>query len=279
MNRRSGPAWETFPAETLKALADGVEIDDVVDRHVSLPDTLVLECTQVQMRSCFALCWQFWNAGVVRSELIQMVKALARDGDLDPPHRLRYKHIRAMYKQLRAALLLYGRHHREPLLFRTTVRVLGSLQDAFRHGRGPAVHGYGLILRLLLSPPIWNIVKYRVGRVHIDTAPGFVAYRKREVGRLKQMLVRKQFSGREFHAMRKIISRQVAFYGHLIILQPNEATHTIWRYLSAINGLMGARHDELVEEAVANARAYRSARPLAHDTRQRLAAFVTSYGM
>lgn len=277
MNGDGNSAWERFPAETLDALADAVEIDDVFDRHVSLPDPIVLDCTQAQMRSCFSLTWQFWTSVVVRSELIQLVKALVRDRDLDPPERLRYKHMRAAYKQLRAALILYGVRHREPLLFRTTVRVLGRLQDAFRYGHRPAVLGYGLILRLLLSVPAWGIVKHRTGSVRIDTAAGFVAYRREEALRLKSLLGRTQFSGVEFHAIRKIISRQVAFYGTLRTLRPDETTHKTWRYLSAINGLMGARHDEMVQQALSGRHDYRSTASLPHEIRWRLEAFVASY--
>lgn len=277
MNEDSSPGWETFPAETLHALANAVEIDDVFDRHVTLPGPALLDCTQAQLRSCFALCWQFWNTDVVRSDLIHLVKALVRERDLDPPDRLQYKRIRAAYKEIRAALILYGAEHREPLLFRTTVRVLGRLQDAFRYRRHPAVRAYGLVLRFLLSPPMWKIAKQRVGRVAIDTAAGFESYRRQEVTRLKQLLERELFSGNEFHSMRKIISRQVAFHGTMRTLQPDETTYKTWRYLSAINGLMGTRHDEMVEQGISGRQDYRSATPLPHEIRWRLEAFVASY--
>ncbi len=277
MNQRSSPTWETFPAETLDALANAVEIDDVFDRHVSLPEPIVLACNQEQMRSCFALCWQFWNSEVVRSELSELIKALVRERDLAPPDRLRYKRIRAAYKELRAALILYTAGHREPLLFRTTVRVMGRMQDAFRYGRRPAVRAYGLLLRLLLSAPVWKIARRPAGRVDIDTPKGFLAYREQEVRQLEQLLAREQFSGGEFHAMRKIVSRHVAFYGTLRTLRPDGTAYKTWRYLSAINGLMGARHDELVQQAVSGRHHYRVATPLPHEIRWRLEAFVKSY--
>ena len=277
MNGDGRQAWETFPAETLDALANAVEIDDVFDRHVSLPDLIVLDCTHAQLRSCFALCWQFWCTEVHRSELLALAQTLVRKRDLGPAERLRYKHIRAAYKQLRAALAVYSRRHREPPLFGAMVRLLGTLQDAFRHGRRPAVRGYGLLLRLLLSRPLWHVMKYRAGNVRIDTAAGFLAYRRQEARRLQQLLRRTQLSGGDFHAMRKIISRKVAFYGTLRTLWTDETTYKTWRYLSAINGLMGARHDEMVKHSLSGTHDYRSAAPLPHEIRWRLEAFVASY--
>ncbi len=129
----------------------------------------------------------------------------------------------------------------------------------------------------VLSPPAWKIAKYRVENVRIDTASGFVAYRRQQVRRLKQLLERAQFSGREFHSIRKIISHQVAFYGTLRTLQPDEATYKTWRYLSAINGLMGARHDEMVQQALSGRHDYRSTASLPHEIRWRLEAFVANY--
>jgi hypothetical protein len=49
------------------------------------------------------------------------------------------------------------------------------------------------------------------------------------------------------------------------------------RFLSAINGLMGARHDDMVERAISEKGSYRAAATLDADVRQRLETLVAHY--
>lgn len=97
MTIRNDPPWESFPPETLHALFEAVEIDDVVDPEVSLPDPIDPYCSREDMRRCFALCLAFWSEGVRRADLVRLVGTLLREGDLSPAERLQYKHIRAKY--------------------------------------------------------------------------------------------------------------------------------------------------------------------------------------
>jgi hypothetical protein len=277
MNASSPPAWERFSPETLQALFEAVEIDDVVDPEVSLPNPIDLRCSQDEMRRGFALCLQFWSEGFRRTELAELVERLLRQGDLPSAERQRYKHIRAKYKQLRFALMLYDVHHRLPLLFHITVAIMGNLQDAFRHQQRMAIVGYGLLLRVLLSRPIWAIVKRRLLSIRFDTAQGFEAYRRAEIQRLRTLLGQDAQTGHQFHAMRKIVSRQVSFHDTRRTLCPNEHDYRMSRFLSAINGLMGRKHDEMVEQAVAGQQKYKTAAMLDPDIRQRLEELVANY--
>lgn len=277
MMRQRDPAWETFPPETRHALFEAVEIDDVVDPEVSLPESINLHCPQAEMARCFALCLDFWSEGVRRADLLRLLRTLLREGDLSPDERLQYKHIRAKYKHLRFALVLYDRRHQVPPLFSLTVAVMGHLQDAFRNGRRGAVTGYVLLLRLLLTRPCWILVKRRVRALRLDSAEGFLAYRKTEIHRLKKALTHENLTGHEFHTMRKIVSRHVSFYDTLRSLRPREHDVRMSRYLSAINGLMGNRHDEMIELAASGHRAYRTAAPLDADIRHRLEWLVARY--
>ncbi|BAV63731.1 hypothetical protein [Sphingobium cloacae] len=271
------PRWERFPAETLEALFEAVEIDDVVDPVVSLPDPIRLDCTRDGMRRCFALCLQFWSDGVSRADLLRLTHVLLRKGDLDPAGRREYKHIRARYKHLRFALTLYDARHRPPPLFSITVAIMGHLQDAFRNRHRRAVMGYALLLRALLSKPVWAVVSHRMSAIRLDTADAFLAYRKAEILRLKNALAQEKLTGHAFHAMRKIVSRHTSFYDTLRSLERNEHDYKMSRFLSAINGLMGSRHDEMVEQAISGARDYRTATPLDGDIRQRLETLVAHY--
>jgi hypothetical protein len=246
----------TFPAATLDALFEAVEMDDVVDPVVSLPEPIPVACTQEEMRRCLDLCVQFWREGAVRGDMLRLVGTLLRTGDLPPDDRVRYKHIRARYKHLRFALVLYGARHRAPLLFRATVAVMGHLQDAFRNRRRMAALGYGLALRLLLSWPAWQAVRREVDAVPLDDATGFLAYREAEFARLRDWLGTGEMTSHRFHAMRKVVSRQVSFYDTMRTLEHDDGFYRMSRFLSAINGLMGSMHDDLVEQAVAGHRDY-----------------------
>jgi hypothetical protein len=277
MNGGTDPAVKRFPPETLHALFEAVEINDAVDPKVHLPDPIDLKCTEAEMRWCFALCLQFWSEGAHRSDLVRLVNTLLLSGDLPPAERLRYKHIRARYKQLRFAVTLYDMRHSVPLLFRVTITTMGRLQDAFRNGRRTAVTGHALLLRALLASPLWALARRRVGAFRLDTAEGFLAYRKGEIRQLKEMLERETLTGREFHTMRKIVSRQVSFYDARRTLERRTHDHAMSRFLSSINGLMGRSHDVMVERAISGERDYNSPVRLDADIRQRLETLVARY--
>lgn len=267
-----------FAPEVLDALFEAVEMDDVVDPVVSLPDPVPVACDVEDMRRCLNLCIRFWHDGAIRADLVALTATLLLTGDLPPDARRRYKLIRARYKHLRFALVLYGRRHHAPLLFRTTVEVMGHLQDAYRNRRHFAVLGYALALRLLLTWPLWWAAQREVASISLDDAEGFRRFRQAEMQCLARWLGDDTLTAHRFHAMRKIVSRLVSFYDTRRCLQPDEQAFRMSRFLSAINGLMGNLHDELVESAFAGRRNYhRDAFPLPEDIRSRLHALTRAY--
>lgn len=277
MNDSNMAAWPTFPPEPLRRLFDAVNTDDVVDAHVALPEPIELQCPQQAMRQCFALCLQFWEDGFTRADLLRLVHKLLRDEGLAADERLQYKHIRARYKHLRFAQRLYSRQHRSNLLFDLTTRSLGHLQDAFRSGRRDAIVRHGRIVRTLLSRPVWNGVRRAMERTCLDDAAGFLAYRQAEMRRLQKALVQTTFTGEQFHEVRKIVSQQVSYYDTLRSIDPTRDAYRMSRFLAAINGLMGSRHDEMVTESLSGRRHYQTPAPLAGEIRWRLETLVARY--
>ena len=266
-----------FPSETVDALFAAVEVDVVVDPEVSLPEPILVSCSDETIARCLQLCLQFWAEGASREALLGLTRTLLLKGDLSLDERIRYKHLRARYKHLRFALTLYDVRHRPPPLFSVTVGVMGNLQDAFRNGRGRAVTFYGRVLQALLAPPVWAAIRRRLGAVRLEGAAGFTEYRRSEIRRLKERLGREELTGHEFHSVRKIVSRQVSFYDTLRSLDHQEHDYRMSRFLSAINGLMGQRHDEMVEQALSGERDYRTAEELDPEIRQRLETLVARY--
>jgi hypothetical protein len=277
MTRSRGPTWQKFPAETLRRLFDAVDVDDIVDAHVALPDPIVLACPEESIRQCYALCLQFWEDGFTREDALRLVEKLLRNEALSADERLEFKYIRARYKHLRFAQRLYGKRHRSDYLFDLTTRVLGKLQDAFRSGRRSGIVRSGFHLRLLLSKPIWSMVQRSMENTRLDSEAGFIAFRKAELRDLKKAVARTHFSGRQFHAVRKIVSMQVSFYDTLRTLGPDDHAYRMSRFLAAINGLMGSRHDEMVAEALSGRRHYDTPAPLANEIRSRVETLIARY--
>jgi hypothetical protein len=271
--------WETFGPATITALFEAVDTDDVVDPVVSLPDPILLDCSDDEIRRCYALCLQFWKIGVHRGELRRLATVLLKDGDLSQEDRATYKHIRAAYKQLRFALTLYGERHAPPRLFARTVLIMGRLQDAFRFGDRREVTRNARILRLLASWPAWRLVLRSVETLHLASAARFLAYRQAEFRTVRATLQHELLTGDEFHDMRKIISREVSFHDTLRSIQHRDDNRRLSRYLSAINGLMGRRHDEMVALSISGERHYDTPAALDPDLRRRLEDLIARYPM
>jgi hypothetical protein len=273
----SAPRWQIFPPETLQRLFDAVDVDDVVDSHVELPDPIVLACPDDTAAKCYALCLQFWEEAFTRDDLLRLVEKLLHNAWLSADERLEFKHIRATYKHLRFAQRLYSKGHRSNYVFDLTTIVLGHFQDAFRTVLRWNMVSRGLMLRVLLSKPVWSMVRRSMERTRIDTEQGVLAFQKAEMRRLKQAIDRETFAGEEFHVVRKIVSMQVSYYDTLRSLGPNDHAFRMSRFLAAINGRMGARHDEIVAEDLLGRRPYATPAPLGKETRAALDALLARY--
>jgi hypothetical protein len=274
--RRAGQ-WQTFPAETLRRLFDAVDVNDAVDAHAPLPEPIVLACPEDSIRQCYSLSLQFWKDGVIRADALRLIDKLLRNEGLSADERLEFKYIRARYKQLRFTQRLYSRRHRSDYLFDKTTRMLGKLQDAFRGGQRGDIVRSGFKLRVLLSKPVWWFVQRSLENTRLDSEAGLIAFQKAEIRALKEAMAGSTFAGHEFHTVRKIVSMQVSFYDTQRTLGPNDHAYRMSRFLAAINGLMGSRHDEMIAEALSGRRHYDTPAPLANETRSRLETLIARY--
>lgn len=273
-----GRHWKKFPQETISLLFTAVEEDDVVEPDVCFPEQLDLRCSDEKIHDNYALCLQFWDEGFTREELLGLIEDFQRNEDLPESVRMRYKFIRARYKHLRFAQRLYGKKHTCYWLFHSTTVALGHFQDAFRNGNKKNLRFYGNRLRLLLSTPVWTWVYNAVHKITLETEGGFITYRQKQIRELQQMIATPEITGLQFHDVRKIVSQQVSFYDTLRSINPNDQeAYKVSRFLSAINGLMGDRHDEMVADKLAGGTLYDDQTPLDDDIRQRLEALVAHY--
>lgn len=269
-----------FSAETVELLFTAVEEDDLVDADIRLPQPIDLQCSQDKIESNYALCLQFWEDGFTRKELVSLVNAFLAGPDLSTAVRMRYKYIRARYKHLRFAQRLYSKAHESGRLFHITTVMLGHFQDAFRNRNKANLKYYGFILRICLSRPVWSLVRYSLRHIQLETEHGFIVYRQEQMRALRKLVANPRLTGRQFHDVRKIVSQQVSFYDTLRAIDPdNVEAFQMSRFLAAINGLMGDKHDEMVADKLSGKRSYDEPAALDVDIRQRLEVLLTSYPM
>lgn len=270
--------WNKFSAEAEQRLFTAIDEDDIADEHVSLPDTINLQCTEENIRANYGLCLQYWEDGFTRTELLRLVLKQLRNGGLSKQERMQYKYIRSRYKHLRFALRLYSRKHKAPLWFAKTTVFLGRFQDAFKNKNQEHINFYGKLLRVYLSIPVWMLVRYSLRHIRMESVKDFIAYRQQQMRDLQTLIAKPQLTGREFHDVRKIISQQVSYYDTLRSIDPaNHEALQISRFLAAINGIMGDKHDDMVADDLAGVKAYSDPAPLDADLRQRLELLLARY--
>lgn len=260
------------------ALFEAVLIDDEVDAHTELPERITLDHNPAELLDCYRICRQLWRTGVDRDAMIACNATLMREGDLGSEDRLRFKYARAKFKHLRFAHALYGERHTYPILFDWMTVLLGHLQDAFKNGRTDTARREALLCRLFLARGPWRLLEREVDHLTPTTSAGFRVYITHEIASLEGILSHELLTGAQFHATRKIASRLVSFYDTLRTIAPSDEAFKMSRALAAINGLMGAMHDLLIERRVAGTQDYhRDPFALPAEIRDRIAALVARY--
>jgi hypothetical protein len=245
-----------FPTAQIDAFFNAILINDEIDAETPLPDAVALDFDPETLIDCYRLSRQLWEEGVDRTAMITLTARLRRDRDLGPKDRLAFKYARAKIKQFRFACALFGAQHRYPTILDWMTTALGHLQDAFKTGNRKAVWREALLCRLFLSRGPDALLRREVDRLRPATGAGFRRYILSQIDSMRAMLARDTLTGAQFHATRKIISRQIAFYCALGTIQPSERNHRMARVLAAINGLMGGMHDELIERREAGTQDY-----------------------
>lgn len=237
------PRFSTEQCETLFA---AVLAHDAIDLNATLPDAIHLDYTPEQLTQCYRICRQLWKDGVDRQALVDIVKKISRQRALNAEDQLLFKHLRANIKHLRFAYAACDAGHRYPRMFHWMTGVLGVLQDAFKNNHAGTISRVAVLARVVLSPPFYRLVTLEMDRFHPSTTSAFQRYVDAQITFIREHLAKQKVTSKEFHEIRKAISRQVALYDNLKILFPSDYHWQVSRYLGTINGLMGNMHDELI---------------------------------
>ena len=267
-----------FTVQQCEDLFEAVLIDDVIDPDTHLPEKIHLDYTQAQLLECYYICQQVWEMGVNRREFSQLVKKVYRQRDLNTEDRLIYKHVRAKFKQLRFAFANFDEGHKYPKAFHGITSLMGFLQDSFKGGQRGAVARSAILLRIFLTRIPFSFVERELKQFRPASVESFQTYVYKGIDFIRSKLTKTEITARDFHSIRKIVSRQASFYVALVILYPSQYHNDVFRHLSAINGMMGRMHDDLVEKEHSGAQDYHADTfPIPEEIKQLLSAVVNSY--
>ncbi|GAN61511.1 hypothetical protein ACI01nite_00050 [Acetobacter cibinongensis] len=248
-----------FSQQTLDQLFAAILVDDVIDEHIELPAYLPTKFSSEQLLRCLNLCQQLWLDGVSNTQLRHLTKKIITNKDLNSEERILYKYIRAKYKHMGFAFILYTASHKRPLLFEATSTLMGEAQDAFRNQIKNKTLYNGIILNAITAWPLSQFTREHVKNAQLDTQK-FIHHFRNDGKRIPEFLALQSVTPAQFHGLRKIISRHVSFFDTLRTLYPDEIYYKMSRFLSAINGMMGNFHDELVQKSLLKQLNYRQDR-------------------
>lgn len=269
--------WARFPADQCAALLEAIAVHDSIDLAAELPDAITFDYEASLLDRCYWISFQLWHD--IEPELLAgLAMQFARARALASSDAKAFKDIRARAKQLRFAYATLGDTQAYPGRLDRITRLMGKIQDATKTGHRIGATVRGVLLRLMVAHRGWNKLLREGGQFRVTTPERFRSHVLDEIGSISATLAKPAVTNKAFHETRKIISRLVAFYDTLTVLAPSDAHRAIDRYLSTINGLMGAMHDEMVERKAANRRDYlQNPEPLPPEVAQRLARLVAAF--
>jgi hypothetical protein len=266
-----------FSAAQCAALLRAIAEHDQVDRAAALPSALHLDYDTSLLRRSYRLSHQLWTE-VDRGELAGLATTLLHDGRLGTDALRAFKDIRARAKQLRFASAMLDERHRYPVRLDRLTRHMGQAQDAARGGRRVRARVRGVMLRALVSRRSWAALLREVDDFRPAPPAGVRDHVLRSLVPVRDAVDGGMLTNRSFHDVRKVVSRLVAFYDTLTVLDPGSYHRSVDRYLATIIGLMGGAHDVMAERKAQNRRAYRrEAEPLPAEIAERLRALAAAF--
>ena len=265
-----------FPADQCDALFAALLVDDLIKLDVELPNPIHLDYTQEQLTQCYQISHQLWQEGVSRTELCQMIEKIYQQGALNEDDQFSYYCMRAKIKHLRFAYATYDERHRYPRLFQLMTGIMGNLQDAVKNGQRFSITCSAIIARLFLTKLCYAMVTREMNQFQSSSTESFRHFIENDINFIRLHLAKNEITSKEFHEVRKVISRQVAFYDCIDTLYPSDYHRTVLLYLSTINGLMGSQHDELIKAKFNKSQHYyKDTFAMPEGIKQRLMAFIS----
>jgi hypothetical protein len=244
--RMNGVTSEAFTQAQCDALFSAILINDEIDLTAPLPPVVHFRYDQAELARYFAICRLIWMTHIDREDCLRIASLLRRDRQIDEAEQLRFKHIRARFKHLRFAFAAFDERHRYPILLDLMTSVMGNLQDAFKNGKFASAQRNAWAWKWLLSRPLFALLRAETGRFRPSSSATFAAYMQGQMRPVFAFLELPEVTAKQFHDIRKIISRFRACFATISVMQPSDYHQQIAVYLATINGMMGSFHDGLM---------------------------------
>lgn len=250
-----------YPQKMLDELFQHILLDDVPHLDVAVPENVMPVCTPQEVTGGYKLCWQLLTRGVNRRAFRRLVMKIALTGRTTAEERQIFKDVRARCKHMRFACANFDRRHRYPPLLQGLTVLMGNMQDAFKNHERGLTFFYGLSLWLATSLLPYYLAMRPLRAFRPDTPDGVLAYQRAQNLKLaRDLAASAQATGHEFHNLRKVISRRVAFNDTLRTLRAEPELDRLSEYLATVNGMMGEMHDDLIEKCLKGQQDYKQDR-------------------
>lgn len=269
---------EIFPRQLCDQLFAAVLVHDDLYPDATLPPEIHLNYSTEQLTRCYQICLQLWIDGTNRQALQRILDHIGLGVELSAQEQLEFKHMRAKFKHLRFAFMTFDRSHQYPRLFHYLTGEMGKLQDALKNKQAAALRRAKLTLRLLLSVFPYACMTHGLRQFQVSSIASFRAHLLSDIDFVRTHLQQNKITSKDFHEMRKVISRQVALYDNLKTLYPSDYHEAISQCLSTLNGMMGSRHDDLIIDKFKSQQDYyQNEIEIPSEIRQRLQQLVSRY--
>lgn len=243
----------------LDRLFQNILEDDIPCPGAKYPEGYKIQYPRDLSVSGYRICWQLLKKGVDLMSFRRLVLSIILKGGTESAdQRQHFKYVRAHFKHLRFACANFDRRHRYPWSLNLVTSLMGHMQDAFKNHQTARTRMFGIALFLTTLPVFYTLVRFQVRIFQPDDCQGVFLYHKKENDEIENIITKKDITANDFHDLRKIISRRVAFNDTLRVLYPSEYLDEISRYLSDINGEMGDLHDGFIKKKMCNASKYKT---------------------
>lgn len=267
-----------FTSRQCKSLFDAILANDKIKLEAKLPDKITFNYSLEQFEQCYLISLQLWKEGVDRRSLKSLILNIFNNASCTPAEAQIYKHIRAKFKHLRFCFVICGDEHTYPNLFNRLTIKMGKFQDAFKGEKYSSIRKLIFQLSFYLNYFIFRKIRKEINEFNACNTEGFTLYIKREIEFIQIHLKKDKIASKDFHEMRKVISRQLALFQTLKVLYPSQYHNEISTYLSTINGMMGALHDELIlDKFVDESSYYQETLLMPSDIKNRLIVYTQKF--
>lgn len=231
--------------------------DDVVNLQAPAPNGPAPALTAEELAGCYRLAWQLLVTGVDIPATRTLIAAIAARGSATPEQTIQFKFMRARFKKMRFACANYSEQHQYPECLDSITRLMGRFQDAFKNGQRRRTLWLGIKLWCRLRDGYFAKLHDTLVKARLSTLESFQRYIAQENQHLADTSGEDALlTARQFHDLRKIISRRIALTDTRRALSASPEYDAMSLFLATINGLMGKMHDDLVVKKIQNKLVY-----------------------